>query len=129
MSLIHATVGEDDIVVTVVHALGSLLAKLVESLVQTFLALRCLEEHVELHGVESLVTDILENIELGIGQDWVWQAHHLAVGLVWVQDTRAYTTDVLGETHHEVLTDGVDGRVGNLCELLTEVVEENLWLV
>ena len=59
----------------------------------------------------------------------MWQANHLAVALVWVQNAGTYSTDILGKTHHEVLTDGVDGRVGNLSKLLTEVVEENLWLV
>ena len=59
----------------------------------------------------------------------MWQTDHLAVALVWVQNAGTYSTDILGKTHHEVLTDGVDGRVGNLSKLLTEVVEENLWLV
>ena len=59
----------------------------------------------------------------------MWQTNHLAVALVWVQNAGTYSTDILGKTHHKVLTDGVDGRVGNLSKLLTEVVEENLWLV
>ena len=59
----------------------------------------------------------------------MWQTDHLAVAFVWVQDAGTYSTDILGKTHHKVLTDGVDGRVGNLSKLLTEVVEENLWLV
>ena len=129
MGLIHATVGEDDIVVTVIHALCCLLAEFIQSLMQSFFALGGFEEHVELDGIESLVADILKDIQLGIGQDRMWQTNHLAVALVWVQDAGTYSTDILGKTHHEVLTDGVDGRVGNLSKLLTEVVEENLWLV
>ena len=129
MGFIHATVGENDIVVTVIHALGSLLAEFIQSLMQSFFALGGFEEHVELDSIEALVADILKDIQLGIGQDRMRQANHLAVAFVWVQDAGTYSTDILGKTHHEVLTDGVDGRVGNLCKLLTEVVEENLWLV
>ena len=129
MGRIHATVGEDDIVVTIIHALCCLLAEFIQSLMQSFFALGGFENHVELDGIESLVADILKDIQLGIGQDRMWQTDHLAVALVWVQDSGTYSTDILGKTHHEVLTDRVDGRVGNLCKLLTEVVEENLWLV
>ena len=96
---------------------------------QSFFALGGFEEHVELDGIEALVADILKDIQLGIGQDRMWQTNHLAVALVWVQDAGTYSTDILGKTHHEVLTDRVDGRVGNLSKLLTEVVEEDLWLV
>jgi len=57
------------------------------------------------------------------------QSHHLAVALVGIQYARAHTTDVFGEAHDEFLADGVDGRVGNLCELLAEIVEEYLRFV
>ena len=129
MGFIHATVAQDDVVVAIIHALCSLLAEFIQSLMQSFFALGGFEEHVELYCIESLVSDILKDIQLGIGQDRMWQANHLAVALVRVQNAGTYTTDILGKTHHEVLTDGVDGRVGNLSKLLTEVVEENLWLV
>ena len=69
MRLIHATVGEDDIVVTVIHALCSLLAEFIQSLMQPFFTLSGFEEHMELDGIESLVADILKDIQLGIGQD------------------------------------------------------------
>ena len=129
MSFIHATVAQDDVVVAIIHALGSLLAEFIQSLVQSFFALGGFEEHVEFYCIKSLVADILKDIQLGIGQDRMWQTNHLAVALVWVQNAGTYSTDILGKTHHEVLTDRVDGRVGNLSKLLTEVVEENLWLV
>ena len=129
MGLIHATVAQDDVVVTIIHALGSLLTKFIQCLMQSFFALGGFEEHVEFYCIESLVADILKDIQLGIGQDRMWQTNHLAVALVWVQNAGTYTADILGKTHHEVLTDRVDSRVGNLSKLLTEVVEENLWLV
>ena len=129
MGLIHATVAQDDVVVAIIHALCCLLAELIQSLMQSFFALGGFEEHVELYSIEALVADILKDIQLGIGQDRMWQANHLAVAFVWVQNAGTYSTDILGKTHHEVLTDRVDGRVGNLSKLLTEVVEENLWLV
>ena len=129
MGLIHATVAQDDVVVTIIHALCCLLAEFIQSLMQSFFALGGFEEHVELDGIEALVADILKDIQLGISQDRMWQTNHLAVTFVRVQDAGTYSTDILGKTHHEVLTDRVDGRVGNLSKLLTEVVEENLWLV
>ena len=129
MSLIHATVAQDDVVITIIHALGSLLTKFIQSLMQSFFALGGFEEHVELYCIEALVADILKDIQLGIGQDRMWQTDHLAIALVRVQNAGTYTADILGKTHHEVLTDRVDSRVGNLSKLLTEVVEENLWLV
>ena len=86
MSGVDIAVAQDDVVVTVVNTLGCLLAQLVESLVKTFLALGSLEHHVELHGVEALVAYVLQNVELGVGQDWMWQANHLAVALVGIKD-------------------------------------------
>ena len=114
MGFIHTTVGEDDIVVTVIHALCCLLAEFIQSLVKSFFALGGFEEHVELDGIEALVADRLKDIQLGISQDRMWQTDHLAVAFVWVQNAGTYSTDIRGKTHHEVLTNGVDGREGNL---------------
>ena len=69
MSFIHATVAQDDVVVAIIHALGSLLAEFIQSLVQSFFALGGFEEHVEFYCIKSLVADILKDIQLGIGQD------------------------------------------------------------
>ena len=43
-----------------------------------------------------------------------------------VRDVHAHSTDIFGKRHDQFLTDGVDGRVSDLCELLTEIVEEQL---
>ena len=133
-----ALVGKDDVVVTVIDSFLGILAELVEGHAEVFAGLRIprftslrmsLEDHRQLDGVETLVPDVTENVELGVVQDGMGQSHHLAVGLVGVQDASAHASDIFGERHHEVLADGVDGRVGDLGELLTEIVEEHLWLV
>ena len=53
----------------------------------------------------------------------------MAVALIRRKDARTYATDIFGETHYKFLTYRVDGRIGDLCELLAEIVEEDLWLV
>ena len=56
----------------------------------------------------------------------MWQPHHLTVSFIGGKDAGAHAADVLGQAHHEVLTDRVDGGVSNLGKLLPEVVEEYL---
>ena len=87
------------------------------------------ECHRQFDRIESLVADITKDIELGVVQYGVRQTNHLTVGLIGVEDARAHPTDIFRKTHHELLTDGVDGGVRYLCELLTEIVEECLRLV
>ena len=64
-----------------------------------------------------------------VGQNGLRQAHHLTVRSIGRQNVRSNSTDVLRETHYQFLADRVDGRVGHLCKLLTEVVEQHLWTV
>ncbi len=132
--LVDVAVGEDDVVEPVVDALLRVVAELVESLAQRLARmLRTLrrrhEADAELAGVEALVANVLQDVELAVGKYGVGQAHHLAVGLVGVENARAHATDIFGQAHHELLAYGVDGRVGDLGELLAEIVEEDLWLV
>ena len=123
---VDVAVGEYDVVVAVIHAALRLLAQVVEGLAQPFLALGALEYDGQLHGVEALVAYVAEYVELRVGEYGVRQAHHLAVGLVGSEDACAHAAYVLAERHHQILAYGVDGRVGDLRELLAEVVEEYL---
>ena len=93
---------------------------------QTVLSLIAGEENRQLHRIESLITDVTKDIELGVVQNRMWQTYHLTVRLIGCQNTMTYASDILCERHHEFLTDGVDGRIRDLCELLTEIVEERL---
>ena len=129
MCLVDVTVREDDIVHTAVNALFCLLAKIVKGITKTSLALLYLEEDRELNGLESLVADVTENVELSVCEHWLWQTNHFAVALVWSKDVCANCTDILRERHYKFLTYRVNSRVCYLRKLLTEVVEEYLWLI
>ena len=124
--LIGLAVGEDDVVVALVHRFLRPAAEVVERLAQAVAAFCSVEEDGQLDGVEALVADVAEDVELGVVQYRMRQAHHLAVGLVGIQDARAHASDILRQAHHQLLADGVDGGVGHLGKLLAEVVEERL---
>ena len=61
-----------------------------------------------------------------VGQYGLRQPHHLAVRGIRGQYVGPHGTDILRETHHQLLADGVDGRVRHLCKLLAEIVEQHL---
>ncbi len=131
--VVDVAVGEDDVVVALIHALFCVVAEFGDGLTKGFArmlgaTLGRFERDAQLLGVEALIADVLQNVELTVGQDGVGQTHHLTVGLVGIEDARAHATDVFGKTHHQLLADRVDGGVGDLSELLAEVVEENLRL-
>ena len=84
------------------------------------------EQHGEFLCFETLIADVAENVQLRVRQHGLGKAHHLAVRSVGCQDVCAHRTDILRQAHHQFLTNRVNGGVGHLCELLTEVVEENL---
>ena len=130
MGLVHVAVRQDDVVHPVIDTFLRLAAEVGQGPAQVGRRRpgirRAFEEHRQLDGVEALVTDVAEQVELRIGQDRMRQAHHLAVVLVRRQDARAHASDILEQGHHHLLADGVDGRVGHLGELLAEIVEERL---
>ncbi len=97
MCLVNVAVREDDIVHTAVNALLCLLAEILKSSLKTSLTLLYLEEDRKLNGLEALVADVTENIQLSIGKYWLWQTNHLAVALVRCQDVCTYRTDILCE--------------------------------
>ena len=129
MLLVDVAVREDDVVYTLVNAGLGILTELVECLTQAFLTLLDIKQDGQLLGVKALISDVTKYIQLGVGEHRLWQAHHLTVAGIRRQDVGSYSADVLCQTHYQLLTDGVDGRVGDLRKLLTEVVEQHLWTV
>ena len=126
MRLVNIPVAEDDVVHSLVHTVLCLMTEIVQRLAQSFFSFLDVEEYREFLCLESFVADVAKYIELGVGQHGLGQSHHLAVRGIWCQDVRTHSTNILRETHHQFLAYRVDGRVGHLCKLLTEVVEEHL---
>ena len=114
----------------VVHAFGDglfgLLAQTGKRFLQSGASFGCFKQHRQLYGFETLVTDVAENIQLCICQDRVGQPHHFAMAFVGSQYVHAHCADILCERHHQLFTNRIDGRVGDLCKLLAEVVVEQL---
>ena len=126
MLVVDITVGEDDVVHALVHTSLSLFAELVECVTKPFFTFGYLKRHSEFPGVETLVTDVTQYVELCIGKHGLRQAHHLTVRGIGGQNVGTHSTDVLGEAHHQFLANRVNGGVRYLCELLTEIVEQHL---
>ena len=130
VGFVHVAVGQDNVVHPVVHTLFGLLEEALQGPAQVGGGIGgaggAFEEHGQLNRVEALVADVAQQVQLRIGQDGMRQAHHLAVVFVRGQDTRSHASDIFEQRHDHLLADGVDGRVGHLCELLAEVVEETL---
>ena len=129
MAFINVSIGENDVVVALIHAAFGLMTERVERFAKPRLAFFALENHGQLNGVEALIAYVAQYVELRIGQYGVRQAHHLAVAFIRIEDAGTHSADVFGETHHQILTYGVDGGVGYLGKLLPEVVEEYLRFV
>ena len=122
-------VGQDDVVITVIYRLFRILAQLVQCRAQTLPSLGGAggsERDRQLDGVKTFISDVAQYVELRVVQHRMRQANHLAVSLVGVQDAVTHASDILRQRHHKVLADGVDGGVGDLRKLLTEIVEEHL---
>ena len=94
MLAVDVTVGKNDIVDTLVYALLRLLAQIVQGAAQTAFAFLHIEEHRQLHGVESLIADVAEQVQFGIGEYGLWQTHHLAVAFVGSKNATTHTSDI-----------------------------------
>ena len=124
MGLVHFTVGKYNVVVSLVHTPFCILAEFIDG--SAHVAGEC---HRELDGIEPLIADVAQQIELCIVQYGMRQADHLAVALVGIEDSCPHAADVLFQAHHKTLANRVDGGVGDLRELLTEIIEEDLRLL
>ncbi len=129
MLFVDVAIGKDDIVYAFINTLFCFLAKVFDSLAKSTCSLADFEEHRKFLCLETFISDVTENVELSICKNWLWKTNHLTVALVWSKDVSTYSTDIFCKRHNEFLTDWVDGRVSNLSKLLTEIVEEDLWLV
>ena len=125
MVLVNVAVREDDDVGTVLVGAVHLQEDAVDGLFQAGVLI-VIDGHRG--GLEAGHVHVLDLEQIGAGQDGVLHLEHLAVlGLVLQQVAVGTHIDAGGGDH--LLTDGIDGRVGDLCEPLLEVVEQRGVLV
>ena len=125
MVLVDVAVREDDDVGTVLVGAVHLQEYAVDGLFQAGVLI-VIDGHRG--GLETGHVHVLDLEQIRAGQDGVLHLEHLAVlGLVLQQVAVGTHIDAGGGDH--LLTDGIDGRVGDLCEPLLEVVEQRGMLV
>ena len=123
MLSINITVAEHDVVATLIYSLFSLKAKALDAFPQALGAIFHSKSHFHLASVEAFVTEVAEDVEFGIGEDGSVKLHHLAEVGCRLKQVHFYCTNIAVEAHHEFLAERVDRRVGDLGEVLAEVVE------
>ena len=125
MVLVDVAVREDDDVGTVLVGAVHLQEHAVDGLFQAGVLI-VIDGHRG--GLEAGHVHVLDLEQIRAGQDGVLHLEHLAVlGLVLQQVAVGTHIDAGGGDN--LLTDGIDGRVGDLCEPLLEVVEQRGVLV
>ena len=125
--LVYVSISQNDIVDAFVNRLFGLAAKGGQSGLHSLNAFRLIEQNIKFFGIETLVADIAKGVEFGVGEHRLRQTHHFAVRLVGRQNVHSHGANVFGERHYQLLADWVDWRVGDLCKLLTEIVEKQLF--
>ncbi len=124
-------VGEDDDVVAFQHGALGALAQPVDRHLHAFAAALACKGDVERLRLEMVVGDVADQADLLqvlIGEDRL--AHFQALplrGALQVEEVRP-RSDEGDEAHHRLFADRVDRRVGDLREVLLEIVVEQLRL-
>src|ERR1019366_3234643 len=107
------------------HRKRSSAAKFIESALEAFFAFLHTKTSGERGGQEIAVREATEFFEVAIGEDGLRQLQGMTVTRSFVEDV-AFGADVAGERHHQLFSDGIDRRIGDLREELPKVVEEHL---
>ncbi len=129
---IHAAVREDENVVTLAHRRLGLLAETLQGRRHAGGALLGAVAHVQGTGAKGTIgvaVDVADAFQILIGEDGLMDLQaHVAAGLIQVQQVGA-RPDEGHQGHHQLLADGIDGRIGNLGEVLLEIIEQRLGTV
>ena len=75
--------------------------------------------------LEAVYLHVLDLQQIGVGQDRVIHLQNVTI-LRGLFQNITLSTDVYGGRGHDLLTDGIDGRVGHLSEQLLEIMEQRM---
>ncbi len=83
------------------------------------------EQHRQRRRQKISLRDAAQLLQIAVRHDRIAQLQRVAVLRRFLQDV-PLRSDVARQRHHQVFTDGVDGRIRDLREELLEIVEERL---
>ena len=129
MGLVDTAVTQYDIVDAGIDRLLSFATQIFQGIGHPLNAFLLVKQDGENLCVESLVAYVAEGIKLCVSKNRLWQTHHLAVVFAGSENVHSYRTNIFGERHDKFFAYRVNGRVGDLSKLLTEVIEKQLWTV
>ena len=122
----RAAVREHDHAVVVEHREGRLPAQLVQGRLEPAPALcHRVDDGQRRWPAEVDALGPAQRRQLLVGQDGTAELEHLRV-IGQLEEQVVFAPDEVREAHHQRLADGIDGRIGDLGEVLLEVVEEQL---
>ena len=129
MEGVHRAVGEDEDVVVAAHRLLGLRADAVQRLLHS--SRPPLRGVADVDGAREepapgMGLDLPDRVQVAVGEDRLPDLDPAErPAPLGIEEVRPRPDD-RDERHHELLADGVDGRVGDLREVLPEVVRERL---
>ena len=120
--LIHAPIAQYDVIAAFIH---SFLRFETQALHPVFKSFRTIS-HGKCHGkfacVEPFVTQVAQQVKFLIGNDGTFQQYHLAQFRIRIHKIHVDRSYVAVETHHQFLSQWIDGRIGHLREMLAEII-------
>ena len=122
---LEGSVGKDQDSFAILRRLYRFFRQVAQSVPQSGFPARSFESAIENMGMESVDPEILQMLQLVIGQDRTAQFDETGMFRSLFQNV-APVADVGHETHHKLFPDRIDRRVRHLCEKLFEIGEEKL---
>ncbi len=127
----NRTIRQDQDVVAIQHRIGRFAADAIDGPRHAGRALACRPGHVDRLGAERIARqrgDRPHLLEVGVGQDRLCHLEPIVRPGMMAQQVRP-RADHRHQRHHQCLADRIDRRIGDLREVLLEIVVQQFWLV
>ena len=129
---VHGAVGKDEDVVALMHYLGGLVAEHLERRRHAYGAVHRRVADIQGIGAEGgvhQVFDVADLFQVDVGKDRLAHLHALVVAAGLEIEEIGPRPDQRHQRHHRFLANRVDGRVGDLGEVLVEIIVKQARLV
>ena len=127
----HHAVRQDDDIIATMYSRLSAVTQTLQRIHHAGGTLFHRISHIQCFGVESILdmADIADLLQITIGQNWLTHFQPFAAGVaLQIKQVRA-RADKGHKAHHQLFTDRIDRRIGDLRKVLLEIGIEQLGLV